>query len=172
MGKKTSIYINNADMPVFEAARKLARNGNISLIVGDALREYVSLHQYDKEHDIEVGVWYAHNEPPNVIKISFNGRLLAEGRELTGQLEGKEDRHTKWRIYKTHRGKFLIWWELWSNWAQEDIVADYIVINQFPETGAVYVGTATEIESTPLPEEVVAAARATLNKRITKKLDV
>lgn len=171
MGRKTSIYINKSDAPIFEAARKLS-NGNISAIIADALREYIAIHQYEQEHTIEVGVWYAKSTASNTIKISFQGRLLAEGRVLTGQLEDREDRHTKWRIYRTHKRKYLIWWELWSNWAQEDIVADYIVLNKFPEAGSVYMGTATEIESTPLPEEIVEAAAETLGQRLIKKLDI
>jgi EXLDI family protein len=112
-----TIYVADADLPIFEKAQQLA-GGNLSATIAAALRRFVEREEARRAGFEEVTV--------RVGKIAhvykrFWGRLLARG--LSRQPE--RSREMIYRIYQTPKGKFAVHlregpdWSDWRYWSQQ-----------------------------------------------------
>ncbi len=99
MPNKT-IYVADADMPIFERAQQLA-GGNLSATIAQALRRFVEIAEAKEDDFEEITVRVG-----SVAQVHkrFMGRLLTEGhaRELKGATR------VTYRVYLTMRGKFAL----------------------------------------------------------------
>lgn len=169
---RKNIYVKDEDVSVFEEAEQLAGNDeSLSSIIAATLRQYVEQKKSEEEIVLEVGRWPAKGAS-DTFKVSFKGRLLAEGTVLSGQTGSRDDRGTDWAIYQTEKGKFLIWWKDWSRWENESDIADYAIISALPERGTTFIGAETENVSSKIPGDVVAEAAAKAGQSNVKHLDI
>jgi EXLDI family protein len=99
MPNKT-IYIADADMPIFERAQQLA-GGNLSATIVQALRRFIETAEA-KENDFEEIAVRVGSVAP--VRKRFIGRLLTEGhtRELRGATR------VAYKVYLTRLGKFAL----------------------------------------------------------------
>jgi hypothetical protein len=135
MPNKT-IYVKEEDLPIYERAAKIAGD-SLSGVVSDALKEYVLRKEIEgaeiKETIIEVGTWGA-DEDKNTKKIIFEGEKLAELTEYDDPSENDKTSGADWEIYKTKKGKYLVYRYKWSRGEKEINRAEYFIINSLPET--------------------------------------
>lgn len=133
MPNKT-IYVKDSDLEVFEKAEKLGGE-NLSATIAEALRRFVAAEEARQkgyqEVELEVGLWPDKGDD-DTRKVKFFGRLLAEGRQYTGQLGSRDDRGIDYKLYQTKAGKIVIHWERWSRWQGEATRADYQVLPNLP----------------------------------------
>ena len=96
-----TIYVSDADVPVFEEAQRLAGD-NLSATIAQALRRFVAARQASetgfKDVMVQVGkVAYTSKR--------FTGRLLARGR-LSG---AEQARRATYEVYQTPKGNFAVY---------------------------------------------------------------
>jgi EXLDI family protein len=119
-----TIYVADADLPLFEKAQKLA-GGNLSAAISEALRRFVEVQETKtsgfEEITVEVGkVAHFHKR--------FQGRLLAKGRVF----EQHDTRKVSYNVYLTPKGNLAVYirntpnWNYWSgkgrkqqNWSKK-----------------------------------------------------
>jgi len=110
MPNKT-IYVADADAPLFEKAQALA-GGNLSAAIAQAIRQFVATVAVESdEHAGEVILTLSEEGIP--IKKRFRGRLIAEQRIQTST--GERELH--YRIYQSEKGKYVVWSRSAPNWA-------------------------------------------------------
>jgi EXLDI family protein len=118
-----TIYVADADVPIFEKAQELAGE-NLSATIAQALRRFVEAEEARASGFEEITV--------KVGKIAhsykrFRGRLLAKGRVRNQN----ETRRTVYDVYQTAKGKLALYvrgapdWEnpkIWSykNWSHRE----------------------------------------------------
>jgi EXLDI family protein len=119
MPNKT-IYVADADLPLFERAQALA-GGNLSAALAQAVRRYLA----GSEPATESGVVVKVNEGGLTSKKRFRGKLVAHQKVRT--LDGK--REVAYRVYHTEKGRYAVWsrtapdWngtKWWRNWSDEE----------------------------------------------------
>src|SRR5260370_1276250 len=104
MPNKT-IYVADADVPVFEKAQALA-GGNLSAAIAQAIRHFVvtaDVESGEGEHVGEVVLTVSDEGIP--MKKRFRGRLIAAQRVPTTTGE----RDLQYRVYQSDKGKFVVW---------------------------------------------------------------
>lgn len=106
-----TIYVADADQPLFERAQELA-GGNLSAAIAQALRRYVADADQGGEDDVIVTV----NEGGVSAKKRFQGRLL--GRQTVETPD--EKRSVTYRIYLTKKGRYAVWSKNSMNWMRRD----------------------------------------------------
>jgi EXLDI family protein len=107
MPNKT-IYVADSDLPLIEKAQVLA-GGNLSAAIAQALRRYVAEMEPDSG-EIIVAV----TEDGVRTKKRFRGRLIALQRAKTPD----RGRNITTRVYRTEKGRLVIWRRASSNWGQ------------------------------------------------------
>lgn len=163
---KKSIYIKDEDIAVFEEAAALGGD-NLSGVIADAVKQYVEKKKAEKRVILEVGTWPAQGAA-DIKRISFKGRLLADIE--TDPRDDKYDYGTRWQIYQTKRGNYVLYWRKWTIHEDEPIVADYTVLDDLPERGTEYEG---EISfSRPVPGGLVEKAGETMGRDTVEHLDI
>lgn len=114
MPNKT-IYVADADMPIFEKAQELAGD-NLSSTIVQALQRYVEAHEHQQAgfHEITLRVG---SDPAYTLK-RFTGRLLARGQYQNADRRWQDI----FQVFKSLKGKLVIyrgnvpsWWGGW-NW--------------------------------------------------------
>lgn len=104
-----TIYVSDADLPIFEKAQQLAGD-NLSATIVQALRRYVDVQENRTKgfHEITVKVGKATHTHKR-----FTGRLLAKGHFSSSD----EHWHELFEIYETVKGKIALyirkapgWW--------------------------------------------------------------
>lgn len=114
MPNKT-IYVTDADLPVFEKAQALA-GGNLSAAIAQAIHRYVA------DAPPEPGiVTVVVSEGSNTAQKRFEGQFLAQHKVLTPD----GTRAVTYRVYRTAKGRYAVWsrtapnWNRgnWSDWA-------------------------------------------------------
>lgn len=105
-----TIYVTDADQPLFERAQELA-GGNLSAAIAQALRRYVA-DADQSSGDITVVV----TENGVSAKKRFQGRLLAQQTVETPD----ETRTVTYRVYLTRRERYAVWSRGAPNWARQD----------------------------------------------------
>jgi len=133
MPNKT-IYVKEEDLPIYERAAKIAGD-SLSGVIADALKEYVLRKDIEgagiKETIIEIGTWRS-DEDKDTKKVIFEGEKLAE---LTEYDEPNDKTSgTDWELYKTKKGKYLVYRYKWSHGEKESNHAEYFIINTLPKT--------------------------------------
>lgn len=108
-----TIYISDADLPIFEQAQQLAGD-NLSATIVTALRRFIEMYQQRQEgfKDITVKVG---NEV--YTQKRFNGRLLAKGR-FHGS---NKKRYEILEVYQTHKNNIVLYVRDtpdWSSWTK------------------------------------------------------
>ncbi|WP_376796720.1 EXLDI protein [Thermogemmatispora sp.] len=112
-----TIYVADADLPIFEKAQQLA-GGNLSATIAAALRRFVEREEARRAGFEEITVRVG--KVARVYK-RFWGRLLARG--LTRQPE--RGREISYRVYQTRKGKFAVYiregpdWSDWRAWSRQ-----------------------------------------------------
>ena len=138
MPRKT-LYISDADLPVFERAQALGGD-SLSSVIAAQLRRYVAGEEAKaqgmQEHTLEVGTWAAHGAD-NARQVRFRGRLLAEGTSYHGQNTDRRDRWTTFRFFQTASGKILVFARKSSLWERDIDSAEYLLYPSLP-TGDEY----------------------------------
>ncbi|WP_069804766.1 EXLDI protein [Thermogemmatispora onikobensis] len=113
-----TIYVADADLPIFEKAQRLA-GGNLSATIAAALRRFV-----EREEARQAGFGEVTVRVGTVARVykRFLGRLLARG--LSRQPE--RGREMLYRVYLTRKGKFAVYvregpdWNDWRYWSRQD----------------------------------------------------
>ncbi len=103
-----TIYVADADLPIFEKAQELAGE-NLSATIAQALRRFVEAEEARasgyEEITVKVGnIVHSHKR--------FRGRLLAKGRIRNKQ----ETRRTVYEVYQTIKGKLALYVRSAPNW--------------------------------------------------------
>lgn len=111
MPNKT-IYVADADAPVFERAQELA-GGNLSAVIARALRLFVQAEEANSTDVRDVTVKVGDNS--NYQKKLFRGRLLAKWQTKTA-----DDRHITQIVYHTAKGKLAVYTKDIPNWSTYD----------------------------------------------------
>ncbi|HEX9036130.1 MAG TPA: EXLDI protein [Ktedonobacterales bacterium] len=112
MPNKT-IYVADADLPVFERAQELAGE-NLSATIAGALRRYVQAEEARQQGFVEVSVKVGSHRNFSVKR--FMGRELARRRERDEPLA----RVVTQTVFQTARGRFAVYTRAtpdWSRWA-------------------------------------------------------
>jgi EXLDI family protein len=106
-----TIYIADADVPLFEKAQKLA-GGNLSAAIGHALRTFVEREEARQGgyEDITIKVGKGHP----YLQQQFSGRLLAK-RHLK---MSNEARMLTMIVYQTAKGRFAVYTKNQPNWSR------------------------------------------------------
>ena len=113
MPNKT-IYVADTDMPVFEKAQALV-GGNLSAAIAQAIRQFVADRESDRGATIgEVILTVSEQGIPT--KKRFRGQFIAEQRVRTP--DGA--RTLLYRIYRSEKGKFVIWSRSAPAWESQD----------------------------------------------------
>jgi EXLDI family protein len=114
MPNKT-IYVADADLPIFERAQELAGE-NLSATIAAALRRFVSIEEARASGFGEI-----------VVKVGENGLFAQKqftGRELAKQrLTDRESSHSiSLTVYETAKGRLALYTRVgrdWSNWTRK-----------------------------------------------------
>ncbi|MFI5271500.1 MAG: EXLDI protein [Ktedonobacterales bacterium] len=111
MPNKT-IYVTEADQPLFERAQQIA-GGNLSAAIAEALRRYVTEADAGTNSD---AVTVAVTEGGFTVKKRFHGQLIAQHRAETPD----ESRSVTYRVYRTQKGRYAVWSTNAPNWGRSD----------------------------------------------------
>lgn len=136
MPNKT-IYVADADMPIFERAQQLA-GGNLSATIAHALRRFVEMEEAKKSGFTEITVRVGSVAPT---RKRFLGRILAKGqvREHNGATT------ITYKVFLTMRGKFALyivdaaelsgseWWEYKVQHSRPDEILRFEVFEAVEE---------------------------------------
>ncbi len=126
---KTSIYIRDEDVEMFEKARKLAGDEGLSRVVADTVYLYVRIKEAEKdgmeEIRLEIGV------DDNTEEIAFIGKMIVEYTEHHGQTSGGNDRWTDYKVYLTSKDYLLLYKEHGSCWQGETKRSEYETFMSF-----------------------------------------
>jgi EXLDI family protein len=105
-----TIYVTDADLPLFDRAQELA-GGNLSAAIATALRRYVESEETHEEGEIVVKV----GEHGAYAKKRFQGRLV-------GRYAVPSPDHTRilsYRVYQTPKGNFAVHLRESPNWQRD-----------------------------------------------------
>ena len=108
-----TIYVADADLPIFEKAQELAGD-NLSATIAQALRRFVEIEDAKESGFEEVTVKVGKIAPSYK---RFRGRLLAKGHVR----EQNDTREVLYRVYLTTKGNLALYvrntpnWNYWSN---------------------------------------------------------
>lgn len=111
MPNKT-IYVADADAPIFERAQELA-GGNLSAVITRALRLFVQTEEA-KSNDVR-DVTIKVGDDGNYQKKQFRGRLLAKWQTKTA-----DGRHITQIVYHTAKEKLAVYTKDIPNWSKYD----------------------------------------------------
>src|SRR5262249_35148350 len=106
MPNKT-IYVADADLPLYERAQALA-GGNLSAAIATALKRYVS---EPGEERGEMVVTVTEDGAP--VKKRFRGQLIVERR--VRKPDGAQT--VSYRLYRTEKGRYAVWSRAAPNWS-------------------------------------------------------
>lgn len=105
-----TIYVADADMPIFELAQELAGD-NLSATIVQALRRFVEAEEARSKGFEEITVKVG----KTVLSYkSFYGRLLATGPR------GVQHRHTRYDVYQTRKGKLALYVRVRPDWGDPE----------------------------------------------------
>ncbi len=172
MPNKT-IYVKDSDLEVFEKAEKLGGE-NLSATIAEALRRFVAAEEARQkgyqEVELEVGLWPDKGDD-DTRKVKFFGRLLAEGRQYTGQLGSRDDRGIDYELYQTKAGKIVIHWKRWSRWQGEADVADYAVLDRIPGYDQGVAGTLDPDWEVVVPGDILQEAAEAIGQDLAEWIE-
>jgi EXLDI family protein len=105
-----TIYIADADVPLFEKAQKLA-GGNLSAAIGHALRTFVEREEARQGGYEDITIKVGNGRP--YLQQQFKGRLIAKRRLNIGN----EARVLTMNVYQTAKGRFAVYTKNQPNWS-------------------------------------------------------
>ena len=171
MPNKT-FYIRDEHVALFEKALNMGGD-NLSSTIAEALKRFVETKEAEaggmKEIVLLCGRWTSKDEDEK--KVKFTGRLLASDEQYTGQTSSRDDRGIDWEIYQTKKGRFLVWWKLWSRWDGEGNVADYEIYDELPEFDAYPFGK-LDTEPGEIPGQIISIAAEKTGRESVENLDI
>src|SRR5215471_9089290 len=106
-----TIYVADADLPIFEKAQKLAGD-NLSAAIAQALHYFVEKEEAKRSGFEEITVKVGKGRP--YLTKQFRGRLLAK-RRIRVQ---NESRLLTLVVYQTAKGRFAIYTKNTANWSE------------------------------------------------------
>lgn len=159
---KTSLYISEADAPLFERAKELLGEDSLSAAIAEAIRRLVVQEETKKQGfesiEIEIGTCYNGRGSDNIKKIRFTGKEIAWHKILHGQTSSGEDRGTIYTLYLTAKGKFLLVTEVFSRWQGESSTTSYEIYDSLDDIEA--------------PAGIITKARESIGEDPVVELDV
>jgi EXLDI family protein len=105
-----TIYIADADVPIFEKAQKLAGD-NLSSAITHALRNFVEREEAKQSGYEDITIKVGKGRP--YLQQQFRGRLIAK-RHLN---IGNEARILTMNVYQTAKGRFAVYTKNQPNWS-------------------------------------------------------
>jgi EXLDI family protein len=105
-----TIYVADADMPVFEKAQKLAGD-NLSAAIAYALRAFVEREEAKESGFEDITVKVGRGRP--FLQKQFRGRLLARRRIHISN----DARMLTMNVYQTAKGRFAVYTKNQPNWS-------------------------------------------------------
>jgi len=154
---KTSIYIRDEDVEMFEKARKLAGEEGLSKVIADTVKLYVRIKEAEKdgmeEIRLEIGV------DDNTEEIAFIGKLISEYTEDRGQTSDRKDRWTDYKAYLTSKGYLLLYKEHGSLWQGETKRSEYETFSGLGEFEGAATRGAGDDDYVYIPEAVIGQVR-------------
>lgn len=105
-----TIYIADADVPIFEKAQKLAGD-NLSAAIAHALRAFVEREEVRQSGYEDITVKVGKGRP--YLQQQFSGRLIAR-RHLR---ISNDARQLTMSIYQTAKGRFAVYTKNYPNWS-------------------------------------------------------
>ncbi len=105
-----TIYVADADMPIFEKAQKLAGD-NLSAAIAHALRAFVEREEVKQSGFEDITVKVGRGRP--FLQKQFRGRLLARRHIRIGN----EARMLTMNVYQTAKGRFAVYTKNQPNWS-------------------------------------------------------
>ncbi len=113
-----TIYVADADLPIFEKAQRLA-GGNLSATIVAALRRFVEREEARQAGFEEVTVRVGSTAR---LEKRFWGRLLVRGRMRTAPTSRADDaRIITYQVYRTRKGNLAVYirespdWSVWQD---------------------------------------------------------
>jgi EXLDI family protein len=109
-----TIYVADADMPIFEKAQKLAGD-NLSAAIAHALRTFVEREEARQSGYEDITVRVGKGRP--FLQKQFSGRLLAKRHIRISNYA----RMLTMNVYQTAKGRFVVYTKNqpnWSGWSQ------------------------------------------------------
>lgn len=154
---KTSIYIRDEDVEMFEKARKLAGEEGLSKVVADTVKLYVRIKDAEKdgmeEVRLEIGVGN------NTEEIAFIGKLISEYTEYKGQTSDMRDRWTDYKVYLTSKDYLLLYKKHGSCWQGEYNQREYKTFSGLGEFEGAATRGAGDVDYIYIPKAVIGQVR-------------
>ena len=108
-------------------------------------------------------------EDDNLEKIKFEGQELATHRNLYGQASSQDDRGTDYPLYKTKKGKLLLYVESWSRWQNEASNYHNYIFNKIEDLES---GIPTDYGDMEVPSGLITKAKEALGMDPARELEV
>lgn len=171
MPNKT-IYVADADLPVFEQAQELA-GGNLSATIVLALRRFVEVEEAKRMGFAEVTV--ETGDHGTYTRKRFLGHALAK-RQLR---DARAGRITDYTVYHTAKGRFALYtrntadWTRWAmrNWSKSGVDQDYLSWLEANTFRLDVYETLDELRE-HIPPELIAAVELALRGEDIETLDI
>ena len=167
---KTSIYIRDEDVEMFERARELAGEEGLSKVVASTVKLYVRIKEAEKdgmeEIRLEIGV------DDNTEEIAFIGKLIAEYTKDRGENFDRKDRWTDYKVYLTSKGYLLLYKEHGSYWEGECWESEYKLFRGLREFENATTRERGDDDYVYIPEAVIGQVQDALGKDRATFLDI
>lgn len=123
MAKKRSIYVSDADEPIYEKAMELFGE-SLAKVIANTLREKVEQHEALQagmsEQTVHKGMTHQHDNIFLGNTAKFTGVKIAEG----FQKAPNEDQSLYVTVYLTKKNRFLLSWDV-TDAPEETVTSDY-----------------------------------------------
>ena len=125
---RKNLYVTKDDEPIFDEAAEVLGEESLSAAIASVLRRAVEAKKAELEGmeqiELEVGTRSGvMSDTPDLKKIRFTGKELAFHRKL----QGNDTRGVDTTLYRTKKGKFLLFVEDWSRWQGEATTSEYFI---------------------------------------------
>lgn len=157
-----NLYVREEDVQIFNEAAEILGEESLSAAIASVLRRAVEAKKAELEgmEQIELEVGSASGVPgdtPDMEKIRFTGKEIAFCRKL----QGNDTRGINYTLYRTKKGKFLLFVEDWSHWQGESSSSEYFVYDSLEEA-----------EKGFAPTALIQEAKEALGEDSAKELDI
>ena len=107
------IYLRNEDMALFAEAEQYG--DSMSKVIVEAVRDFVERKRAERDEEgfaeVEIEVGKLEPEPKDIKVVKFSGMFITKLSIKSDFMEFEEklDEATEWVVYKTKKGKFLVY---------------------------------------------------------------
>lgn len=159
---RMNLYISEEDKPIFDQAAEMLGEESTSAAIAAVLRREVEAKKAElegmEEIELEIGSGTGQlGDSPDYKKVRFTGRGLAHFR----QLQGNDTRGVDYDLYRSKKGKFLLYIDDWSRWQGEVSTSEYHIFE-----------TLQEVEEFGVPEGLIRDAKEEMGEDPAEELDI